>query len=40
MTRKEAVYKGMRRKLFEKLIQLIHFADNSSLDKADIYAKI
>lgn len=35
VTRNETVYNAMRRNRFGKLMQFIHFADNSSLDKAD-----
>lgn len=40
LTRNEAVYNAMRRNSFEKIMQFIHFADNSTLDKADKYAKV
>lgn len=40
ITRNEAVFNAMRRNKFEKIMQFIHLADNSSLDKADKYAKL
>ena len=40
MTRNEAVYQVMRRSRFEKIMQYIHFSDNSLLDTTDKYAKV
>lgn len=40
VTRNEAVYQAMRRRRFEKIMQFIHFSDNSSLDATDKYAKV
>lgn len=40
LTRNEAVYNAMRRNSFKKIMQFIHFADNSTLDKAEKYAKV
>ncbi|XP_068210548.1 piggyBac transposable element-derived protein 2-like [Palaemon carinicauda] len=40
LTRNEAVYNAMRRSRFEKIMQFVHFADNSALDKTDKYEKV
>ena len=40
VTRNEGVYNAMRRGRFDKIMQFIHFSDNSSLDAADKYAKV
>ena len=40
VTRNEAVYQAMRKRRFEKIMQFIHFSDNSSLDTTDKYAKV
>ena len=40
LTRKESVYNAMQRNRFEKIIQKIHFVDNTNLDLSDKYAKL
>ena len=40
ITRNDAVYNAMRRNRFEKLIQFLHFADNTCLDPTYDYAKL
>ena len=40
VTRNYAVYHAIRRNRFEKIMQFLHFADNSQLDKSDKFAKV
>ena len=40
MTRNEAVFNVVRRNRFEKILQMLHFADNPDLHKSDKYTKI
>ena len=40
LTRNERVSNAMRRNQFEKIVQNIHFVDNTNLDLSDKYAKL
>ena len=40
LTRNESVYNAMQRNWFEKIMQKIHFVDNTNLDLSDKYAKL